>query len=415
MSLFEISGALIVTVALLGVINLKTVKLPDTLGITLFGLIASVLMLCIGAFIPDVQQKARSLIDAIDFNNLIFNGILGLLLFAGSLHVNLSALRDRKWSIGVMATVSVVISTVVIAVLTYYAMPFLGLSLPFIYCLLFGALISPTDPIAVLAVLKSVGVSQEVETDITGESLFNDGSGVVLFQLLLGVLAAMSTNLPVTPSYVLSLLASEVVGALGLGLLLGYGVMYLLRQIDSYAVEILLTLSIPTAGYALAAHLHASAPLTVVVAGLIIGNKAMHSAVSDHTRERMVAFWDLIDELLNLLLFGLIGLKMLSFDISGTSLLIGVAAIGICLVARGLSVGIPLAVLRHLIPVAAHSTKIFTWAGLRGAISIALALSLPAFEGKAELVIATYFVVLFSLLVQALTLPKLLKSWQTLN
>lgn len=412
MSLFEISGFLIFVVAILGVVNLKTIKLPDTLGITLFGLVASLVMLTIGAVTPDVQHRARALVDAIDFNNLVFNGILGLLLFAGSLHVNLSALKDRKWPIGVMATVSVVISTLVIGSLTYFAMPYLGLPLPFVYCLLFGALISPTDPIAVLAILKSVGVTPDVETDITGESLFNDGSGVVLFQVLLGVLAAMATNTPVTGGYVFSLLASEVVGALGLGLILGYGTMYLLRQIDSYAVEILLTLSIPTAGYALAANLHASAPLTAVVAGLIIGNKAMHSAVSDRTRERMVAFWDLMDELLNLLLFGLIGLKMLSFDLSWLSILIGIVAIGICLVGRWLSVGVPILVLRQFTYIAPHSIKIFTWAGLRGAISIALALSLPTFAGKSELVIATYFVVLFSLLVQALTLPKMLKKWQ---
>jgi CPA1 family monovalent cation:H+ antiporter len=278
----------------------------------------------------------------------------------------------------------------------------LGLAVRLEHCLLFGALISPTDPIAVLAVLRTVGVPQSLEVEIAGESLFNDGTGVVAFLVLLGI--ATGTQEPTLAS-VGRLLALEILGALALGLVLGYLAFFMLRGVDSYPVEIIITLALATAGYSLAEHLHVSAPITVVVAGLVIGNHGARSAMSETTRQHLFSFWDLIDEVLNLVLFGMVGLQLLGLAGRPVSIMAAVLLLPIVLLARLLSVGGPALALRPWLRERhPHGVKVLTWAGLRGGISVALALSLPAFEARDTLVLGTYVVVLFSLLVQAPTL-----------
>ena len=342
----------------------------------------------------------------VDFSDIIFHGLLGMLLFAGSLHVNLAELAGEKWVVFVLATAGVVLSTVLVGMGFYYTAPLLGIGLPFIYCLLFGALIAPTDPIAVLGLLRKAGVEKSLQTRITGESLFNDGTGVVLFLTLLGLISGAGE--PSVPQ-ALWLLIREVAGGLIFGIVVGFAGFYLLKSIDSYAVEILITLSMATAGYSAAEALHLSAPIAVVVMGLIVGNHGKRFAMSVRTREQLFSFWELVDELLNLLLFGLIGLEVIALSLSPRDLLPALIAIPIVLAARGISVALPIGALRQVRQFSPHTIKLMTWGGLRGGISIGLALSLPVFPGRETVIAATYVVVIFSILVQALTMGPLVR------
>jgi len=298
------------------------------------------------------------------------------------------------------------LSTAIVGTGFFLGAKLLGFELPLINCLLFGALISPTDPIAVLGVLRKVGVPKSLETKIAGESLFNDGTGVVVFLTLLSVVAG---GHDVSTSEVLMLLAEEVVGGVVVGLALGFLAYYLLKGIDSYAVEILITLSLATAGYAVADSLHASAPIAVVLMGLVVGNQGKEFAMSEQTRQHLFAFWELIDELLNLLLFGLIGLEVIALSLSVNQLLPGIIAIPIVLLARWVSVGLPVMAMSRFRVFTPNTIKIMTWGGLRGGISVALALSLPPMPGRETIVAATYVVVIFSILVQALTIGQLVR------
>lgn len=406
MSLFQLISLIITLVALFGYLNHRFIKLPDIIGITAIGLVVSVIVTAVGARDPDVARWAAVTMRQVNFYELIFHGLLGMLLFAGSLHVNLADLAGEKWVILVLATAGVVLSTVLVGMGVYYAAPLLGLHLPFIYCLLFGALIAPTDPIAVLGLLRDAGVEKSLQTRITGESLFNDGTGVVLFLTLLGLISGSGE--PTVP-HALWALAREVAGGLIFGIAAGYAGFYLLRSIDSYAVEILVTLSMATAGYSLAEALHVSAPISVVVMGLIIGNHGKRFAMSERTREQLFSFWELTDELLNLLLFGLIGLEVIALSIVPRDLLPALAVIPIVLLARGISVALPIGALRSLRHFSPHTIKLMTWGGLRGGISIALALTLPPFPGREFVIAATYVVVIFSILVQALTMGPLVR------
>lgn len=407
MTTFQLLGLVTTVIALFGYINHRFIRLPDTLGITAVGLVVSTALVLLGHHEPRTVQWAQQLVSSLDFSEVVFHGMLPLLLFAGSLHVNVAEIAKEKTPILVLATAGVAISTVVVGFGMYYGLTAVGLPLGLVYCLLFGALISPTDPIAVMSVLKKVGVSKSLETKISGESLFNDGTGVVAYLLLLGV--ATHTAEP-TMANIGLMLVKEVAGAVILGLVVGYGAVVMLRGVDSYPVEILITLALATAGYALAETVHVSAPLAVVIMGLVMGNLGAAKAMSEKTKTHLFGFWELLDELLNLVLFGLIGVQVLALDVAVHHLWVGALAILVVLFARWVSVAIPLAALSPFRSFAPHAVKILTWGGLRGGISIALALSLPKFDGRDLLISATYVVVLFSLLVQATSLSKLLRK-----
>jgi CPA1 family monovalent cation:H+ antiporter len=406
MSTFDFIGIIAAVVAVFGYLNHRYVGLPDTIGITAMGLIASLVLAVVGHQNPGAVTWASDFADRLDFTEIVFHGMLGVLLFAGSLHVNISDLARQRIPVFVLSTIGVVLSTVIVGYGAHWILETMGIHIQLIHCLLFGALISPTDPIAVLGILKTAGAPKDMEMNITGESLFNDGTGVVVFLVLLGI---ASSGAEPSFSNIGMLLIKEIVGAVALGLAVGYLAFFMLKGIDSYPVEIIITIALATGGYSLAERLRASAPLAVVVMGLVIGNHGAKSAMSNKTREHLFSFWDLIDEVLNLALFGLIGIKLLALDPDNIQWVACLALVPVVLFARMASVGIPVLAMKPWFTQAPHTIKVLTWGGLRGGISVALALSLPAFQGKELFVTATYGVVLFSLLIQAPTLGPLLK------
>lgn len=410
-TIFEGVGILFAIVAMFGVINLKYLKrlqLPDTLGITLTGLLACAAVAIFGMAHPETAIYAQKLVQQINFSEVVFHGLLSLLLFASALHVDFSKLREHKVAIISLATLGVLISTAVVGIGMYYATSWLGYPVGFLWCLVFGALISPTDPIAVLAVLKRAGAPEALESKISSEALLNDGTAMVAFLTLVG-LATGAQEFSV--GNVSTLLLREVLGALVFGLVVGYGACWLLSDIDSYPVEILVALALATAGYSLAEKLHVSAPLAVVVMGLVVGNHGAAKNMSEKTREHLFSFFGLLDELLNLILFGLIGLEVIALSFKFGDIWVGLAMVPVVLLARMVSVALPMTALRRFRQVSPHAVKIMTWGGLRGGISIALALSLPEFHGREMVIGVTYLVVVFSLLVQATTLGKVVKRY----
>jgi CPA1 family monovalent cation:H+ antiporter len=407
MTPLELVGLLAAIVAGLGFINYRFIHLPDIIGITAAGSLFALVLAIVGRHVPGLVEWGSTFASRIDFSQIVFQGLLGVLLFAGSLHIDIAELAQQKWQVLVLATVGVAISTAVAGYGAYWMLGAIGEPVPLKYCLLFGALISPTDPIAVLSVLKKVGAPKALEMDIAGESMFNDGTGVVAFIFLLAI--AQGTTEPSVLG-VAKLLAVEVIGGLGLGLVVGYLAFAMLKGLDSYAVEILLTIALATGGYALAQRLHVSAPLAVVVMGLVIGNHGAQYAMSKTTRRHLFQFWELVDEILNLMLFGMMGLTLLAYTRTEESWLAAAALVPVVLAARFISVAVPgVGLRRFLRRRTPHAVKVLTWGGLRGGISVALALSLPDFDGKDLLVMGTYCVVLFSLLVQAPTLGPLLR------
>lgn len=410
MTIFQGVGALFTLVAIFGYLNHRFLRLPDTLGITAVGLLVSVLVASVATFFPEAHlaRKAQDLASQIDFTDVVFHGLLSLLLFAGALHVDLAKLRQHRLAVLLLATVGVLISTAVIGFGFHFVAQAFRFNISLLWCLAFGALISPTDPIAVLSVLKNAGAAPAVESKITGEALFNDGTAVVAFLTLVG-LAAGTTEF--SAASVSTALAREVIGGVLVGLAVGYGASFLLRDLESYAVEILVTLAVATAGYSLAEAVHVSAALAVVIMGLVLGNHGATKHMTEKTREHLYSFWHLLDELLNLVLFGLIGLEVIALAFNLRDIWLGIAAVPVVLLARLASVGIPLSALRRFRQSSPHTVKIMTWGGLRGGISIALALSLPAFEGRDMIIGVTYVVVIFSLLVQATTLGALVRRY----
>jgi CPA1 family monovalent cation:H+ antiporter len=410
MSVFNVISAVIAVVALCGYANAKFIRLPDSIGITIVALFISLLTIAVGAVDPALVAWGQEVVGRIDFSALVFHGLLGLLLFAGSLHVNISALRQSRTTIIALATVGVTISTVICGYAFYYGSRLLGTPLRLVDCLVFGALISPTDPIAALGLLRRARVSASLLTTIAGEALFNDGTGIVIFSVLLAI--ATGTQSP-APAEIAKLLAKEVFGGLAFGLAFGYSGLLLLRSIDSYAVEILITIAMATAGYALADGLGVSAPIATVVMGLTIGNRGREFAMSDLTRERLFTFWDLTDNLLNLLLFGLIGFELTAFAASSLQYAwLAALSIPIALAARFVSVAISIGCLSAFERFEPGCVRLLTWAGLRGALAIALALALPAdSSARAPIVTATYVIALFSTLVQAMTVEPLARRW----
>ena len=407
MSFLDLIAVLFSAVGVLGYFNHRVLRLPDTIGITAMGVIVSLALAIVGRAVPGAADWAGKIADRFDFPELVLHGLLSVLLFAGALHVSFGELARQKLPVLFLSTVGVVLSTALVGGGSWLLLHALGTQVQLQHCLLFGALISPTDPIAVLGVLKTVGVPRALQTDIAGESLFNDGTAVVVFLVMLGI--ATGGGRP-DPEGIALLLVREVLGALLLGVASGYFVFVLLRGVDSYPVEIILTLALATASYAMAERLDVSAPLTVVVAGLVIGNHGVRHAMSERTREHLLSFWDLLDEVLNLVLFGLVGLQLLSWDGGRIAWPGAFLLIPVVLLARFLSVGVPALLLRPWLKRRTpHAVKVLTWGGLRGGISVALALSLPAFPTRDTLVMGTYAVVFFSLLVQAPSLGWVLR------
>jgi CPA1 family monovalent cation:H+ antiporter len=352
----------------------------------------------------ELRDQAEKLIRGINFDKTLLHGMLSFLLFAGALHVNLNELIQQKLVIVILATVGVITSTLLIGVLTWWLLAWFGLDTSFLYCLIFGALISPTDPIAVLGIMKKAGVPKSLEIKIAGESLFNDGIGVVIFLVLLGLISGSGH---VDVQEVLVLFAEEALGGIVFGLLIGAIAFYMLRSVDQYQVEILTTLALAMGGYALAGAIHVSGPIAIVVAGLMIGNHGRRFAMSDTTREHLDTFWELVDEILNAVLFVMIGLEVLVLAFVPSHLLVGILAIPIVLLARFISVGIPVSVLRYFREFSPRVITILTWGGLRGGISVALALSLPQGPERELILTITYIVVIFSILVQGLSISRL--------
>jgi CPA1 family monovalent cation:H+ antiporter len=410
MSSLDLASLCLVVTALVAYLNRRFLRLPATIGVMAIALGLSVLLVLLEALgLDTLGDTARALLRSIDFSRLLMQGMLSLLLFAGALHVDLSQLRAMRWQVGALAFVGTLISAPIVGLLAWILLPFVGLELPLPYCLVFGALISPTDPIAVMGILKSLGAPRRVSLVIAGESLFNDGVGVVLFSLM--TIAIDTGSLP-SAGQALHLLLREAVGGLAFGAALGGLGYLLLHSIDAYHEEVLLTLALVLGGYALANHLHVSGPLAMVVAGLVIGNQGRAYAMSDRTREYVDAFWELIDEILNAVLFVLIGLGLVVIPMTQPLLYAAPVAISITLFARWVSAGLPAALFDSAFDLPRGAWKVLTWGGLRGGISVALALSLPQGPAREQVVALTYAVVVFSVLVQGLTIGRVVRrTW----
>jgi len=401
--MLDIAAIFLVITALLAWLNHRFIGFPTTIGVMAAAMGFSLALVGLDAlgFAHDLRQYEESLLRSIDFSDVVMKGMLSLLLFAGALHVDLSELKAYRWPVGGLALLGTPLSTLVVGFAMWFVLPLIDLGLPLVYCLLFGALISPTDPIAVMGILKSAGAPKELELVIAGESLFNDGVGVVIFSLLLGMLLSGVTP---TAGQAFELLLHEAGGGLLFGLALGYVTFRLLKSVDSYQVEVLLTLAAVTGGYGFASKLHVSGPLAMVVAGLIIGNHGRALAMSDTTRRYLDMFWELIDEILNATLFVLIGMEILLVTFSLNELVAAAVAVSVTLLARLLTVGLPARFMQRAFNLPRGSWKVLTWGGLRGGISVALALSLPPGPERDTVVALTYGVVVFSILVQGLSI-----------
>jgi CPA1 family monovalent cation:H+ antiporter len=404
-SALPIAAILLVLTAAFSYVNHRFLRWPTTIGVMAIALVLSLAIVGLDAIgISAPRSRERDLLSSIDFAEVLMEGMLSILLFAGSLHVDVAQLRRMGWQIAVLAVVGTAASTLIIGVGTWLLLAPLGIGLPLVHCLLFGALISPTDPIAVLGVLHSAHAPAEVEATVAGESLLNDGVGVVLFTLLLEML---HSGAPPTLADGLALFAREAVGGAVLGIAIGVMVNAILATIDDYRVEVLITLATVIGGYALAHALHVSGPLAMVAIGLIIGSQGRATAMSDVTRERLDLFWQLLDEILNGMLFVLIGLEFAVITAPAGGWLAAVLAVALSLLARFLVVGLPVLVWPAWFRLPPGSAWLLTWSGVRGGISVALALALPPGPERDVVLVLTYAVVVFSILVQGMTIGRL--------
>jgi CPA1 family monovalent cation:H+ antiporter len=408
MTNLNLAAILVTLSAVFSYINYRYVRLPTTIGLMLIALVLSLVLLGIGKLgLTGIEFHAQNLLSQVDFNTTLMHGMLSFLLFAGALHVNVNDLADQKWAVVILATFGMILSTFLVGTATWYVLSWMNIHLSFIYCLLFGALISPTDPIAVLGILKIVGTSKSLETKIAGESLFNDGVAVVVFIVLLSLATGDATP---DAGHIALLFVEEAIGGIVFGLVTGFITFWMLKNTNNYQVEILMTLALVMGGYALATAIHVSGPLAMVIAGLLIGNHGRQFAMSEITREHLDTFWKLVDEILNAILFVLIGLELLVLTFIDNHILVSLAIIPVVVIARFISVGIPLSLMRLKRRFSPHAIKILTWGGLRGGISVALALSIPPSPERELILSLTYVVVVFSIVVQGLTIGKLVKA-----
>jgi CPA1 family monovalent cation:H+ antiporter len=395
--------------ALFGYINHRWLKLPTTIGVMLISVILGISLKVTESYSPSYISPLRSFLTGFDFSAFVLDFILCFLLFAGSLHVNLNHLKGARATVFSYSTLGVIISTLLIGSITWLVVGWFGYTIPVVYCFLFGALISPTDPIAVISILSQYKVPQKLKTEIVGESLFNDGVGVVVFTVIYAIAIGDGAF---TFGKVVEIFSIEVAGGLAIGLAAGYAGYRLMKSIDHYQTEILITLAVVTGGYSLASLFHASGPLAMVVAGLLIGNKGKTHAMSDVTAEYVDKFWELIDEICNTILFVLMGLEvfLVPFDVS--YLLVGIVLIAVSLVSRYISLLPAFFLFNRQETRKSLNLAVLTWGGLRGGISIALSLSLANKTESGNLfIVATYCIVLFSILVQGLSIKKLLARY----
>ena len=408
MEMLDLCALLLSLAAIFSYINFRFIKLPTTIGIMLIAMLISVSLVVLGhCGFEGIQNRATAVLESIDFNKALMHGMLSFLLFSGALHVNLEDLARHKWIISILATFGVVMSTFIVGGSAWAVFLIIGIKLPFIYCLLFGSLIAPTDPIAVIGILKKAGVPKSLETKITGESLFNDGVAVVVFLVIMGIIAGGHN---VTVGHIMLLFVEEAIGGIFFGFIIGWVAYLMLKSVDNYQVEVLLTLALVMGGYALAHAIHVSGPIAMVVAGIFIGNRGRLFAMSEKTREHLDSFWELMDEILNAVLFLLIGLEVLVLTTKANYLIAGLVMIPIVLLARFISVGLPITFMRRIRDFSPNAIKIMTWGGLRGGISVALALSIPSGPEREALLTVTYIIVVFSILVQGLTIKRLIAS-----
>lgn len=407
-SAFDAASILIVLAALLGYINHRVFKLPSTVGLTVMGAVASTLVVLYDQILPSstLAENLSAFLKDLDFHTTLMEGMLSFLLFAGAMHVDWSHMRAGRWPILFFSTVGVLISTVLVGFAFHYLTLALSIDVPLVWCFVFGALISPTDPVAVMGVMKRAAMPDTLQATVAGESLFNDGVGVVVFSILLAI--ALGAE-PFSVSTAASHFVREAMGGALLGLAAGYVAYRAMRSIDEYNIEVLISLAVVMGGYSLAMALHVSGPVAMAVAGLLIGNKGVTYAMSDQTQDYLIKFWALIDEILNAVLFLLIGLEVIVLALKGAYILAGIGAILIVMAARAISVGVPLKAMKRAIDMGPLAFPTLVWGGLRGGISVALALSLPDSEIRNELLVATYAVVLFAVIVQGGTISWLIK------
>ncbi len=409
MDYFIISAVLVFISAIFGYINVRFLKLPNTIGLMLITIVFTLVIFLIGYVDDTLLNAERYIITKIDFKTVLLDIMLSFLLFAGALHTNFEQLRVQRWPILVFSTIGVLVSTFLVGTIMFYLLKMTPIEVNFIHCLLFGALISPTDPIAVLGILKKAGAPKKLETNIVGESLFNDGVGVVVFLTIFKM--ASSGGAPVEPLEILELFGVEVIGGIVWGLVIGWGTFRLMRSIDDYDIEVIITLAAVMMGTVVAQKFHLSAPLAMVTAGLVVGNDTVrNSAMSETTETYVDKFWELLDILLNTLLFVLIGMELLVISFETSYIVAGLITIPIVLGCRYLSLLIPIKFFEKKLDFVPKTNLVMTWGGLRGGISIALALGLTQDMHRDLFLVITYVVVVFSIVVQGLTVGKLVEK-----
>jgi len=407
MDIYTLASIIMTLAVMIGYLNYRFVKMPTTIAIMTSSLLLSLTLIIIGQFgFTHFEQHVSSVISKINFHNLLINGMLSFLLFAGALTVDISHLKAQKWEITTLASLGTIISTILVGALSYYLLPLIGIHLSLIYCFLFGALISPTDPIAVLATFKKIGAPKELDVIVAGESLFNDGVGIVIF-LTLYKLAF--SGITITWQNVSLLFLHQAIGGLIYGIGLGYIAHWLIKPVHDHKLTIFITLLITTGGYSLAQALNISGPLAMVVAGIMIGNRSMHT-MSEHMRHTLSNFWELIDDILNAILFLLIGFEILSLSFDHESILAALLAIPLVLLVRLITVATPMSLFKLKRSYPKLATSILVWGGLRGGLAVALALALPPNPERRIILSMTYAVVAFAIIVQGLSVKQLVKK-----
>lgn len=405
MELYYSFSALIVLASIFAYINYRFLKLPSTIGIMVIAITVSTFLVLFGeSVLPKIFVRLNHLMDSIDFTEVLMGAMLNFLLFAGGIHININDLKEQFRPVFIFSTIGVVISTFVVGFGVYYLFPLIGIQIPLLYCLVFGALISPTDPVAVLSILKQAKVSKSLETKVAGESLFNDGMAVVVFTVILQLAVGKEVDLGV--ENIAMLLLHEAGGGLLLGVLLGWITSRLMREVDDYIISVLVTLSVVMGGYLIARQLHISGPLTMVAAGLFMGNFNVNFKMKSVTQDYLVKFWELIDEILNAVLFLFIGFELLMIKDLQNFIIPGIVAIVVVLLARFISIWGPTQFMSFRSRFTPQTVKVLVWGGIRGGVSIALAMSVPKNEYSTAILSITYFVVVFSIIVQGLTIGK---------